>query len=152
MLQILNRAATPPPPTQTTNPTPRRFLGRSALIVDDSEAHRTTIAAMLRRLSFADMHEAIDGVEGLAITRDVRPDVVICDLKMDHGNGFEFLRALRKDQDSALRRTPVVIASGLSGSGTVLKSVALDGSAFLAKPFRRDELADTLARVLGELN
>lgn len=122
--------------------------GRTALVVDDSEVHRQIILSMLKAMDFAEIHLAGDGEEGLEVTKAKRPDVVICDLRMEPANGFEYLRMLRKSDDPELRATRVIVASGLNSSGAVMKSVALESSAFIAKPFRRKTLEETLSRVL----
>lgn len=127
--------------------TEMNFNNRTALVVDDSEVHRQIILNMLKAMDFKEVHVAGDGDEGIQMTKDSKPDVVICDLRMEPTNGFEYLRILRKSDDPELRQTRVIVASGLNSSGAVMKSVALESSAFIAKPFRRKTLEETLDRV-----
>ena len=127
--------------------TAKDFAGCTALVVDDSEVHRQIMAAMLSKLDFGEVHVAGDGEEGLQKTERLRPDVVVCDLRMEPANGFEYLRQLRNSEDETLKDTPVIIVTGLTSPGTAMKSIALEGNAFIAKPFRRQSLEDALQRI-----
>ncbi|WP_295991027.1 response regulator [Rugamonas sp.] len=75
------------------------------LIIDDHVLNRKFLSAMLgftgHRLLLA-----ADGVEGLALARDERPDLVITDILMPRMNGYAFTLALRADPDIAA--TPVI--------------------------------------------
>ena len=124
------------------------FSACSALVIDDSEVHRQIICSMLENVGFAQIYFASDGHEGISVTESRKPDVVICDLRMEPANGFEYLRLLRASPDPEMQQTPVIVASGLNSSGAVMKSVALESSAFIAKPFRRRALTEALKRIL----
>jgi DNA-binding NarL/FixJ family response regulator len=68
------------------------------LIVDDREQPRRGLRAFLG--TFRDMEvvgEASDGFEAVRVAREVRPDVVILDVRMPGRNGFETCKALRAE-------------------------------------------------------
>jgi CheY-like chemotaxis protein/GAF domain-containing protein len=75
------------------------------LVVDDNAINRKLLVALLS----GDGHltqEAVDGIDGLAVARTQRPQLIISDILMPSMDGYGFVRALR--QDPVLRGTPVI--------------------------------------------
>ena len=54
--------------------------------------------------------EADGGERGLEILQDQHPDVVICDLLMPKGNGYQMIRSIR-EQRGRLSKTRVIITT-----------------------------------------
>ncbi len=77
-----------------------------ALIVDDEEAVRESIARLLDKEGWA-TRQAPDGRAALACVAEERPDLILLDLMMPVMDGFTFLQELRR-QDTG-RTIPVVI-------------------------------------------
>jgi diguanylate cyclase len=75
------------------------------LIVDDNASSRALVTTILGNEAH-DTLEALDGVDGLAIARAKRPDLIISDILMPSMDGFEFVRLLRADP--MLTHTPVI--------------------------------------------
>ncbi|MFZ5788625.1 MAG: response regulator [Acidobacteriota bacterium] len=90
----------------------REFAGRGqvsrVLVVDDEEVSRYLLKGLLADTRF-EIREAADGLEGLAMARTERPDVILLDLVMPKLNGFEVLRALKADP--ATRDIPVIVCT-----------------------------------------
>lgn len=83
-------------------------LGRRKLIlvVEDSP----TQAAQIRALLVANglrVELAGDGVEGLERAKEILPELIILDLEMPRMNGFELVKALKKDERT--RAIPIII-------------------------------------------
>ncbi len=106
------------------------------LIIDDDPDIRDAVTEVL---SFEghEVFTASEGEQGLVRCRQVRPDLVLLDLMMPGMNGWDFLRALRRDE--TLSRTPVVVVSALG------RVPELPVSGFLPKPFGLEALV-TLVR------
>ncbi|WP_132526194.1 HAMP domain-containing protein [Rhizobium sp. BK376] len=129
---------------------PRR---KRLLLVEDSEAERLSIAALLG-------HEDIDiesvgtGEEALALLRTVPADCVVLDLTLPDMSGFEVLEKIRDDQNIA--EVPVVVFTGRELSleedaklHTMARSVVVKG---VESPERLlDETALFLHRVVADM-
>jgi len=129
-------AAPAPAPADT-----RAALQGTVLVIDDEEAVREVLAAMLRRLGMT-LFTAASGDEGLRIYTEQgnRMKLVLLDLTMPGLSGEETLRALRLLNP----HQPVVVMSGFSERDTMGRCTELGVSGFLAKPFEMPDLADKL--------
>jgi two-component system chemotaxis response regulator CheB len=103
-----------------------------ALIVDDSAYNRTAIAQMLSEEGIEVVGAAHDGVDAIAKTLRLSPDVITLDLEMPNMDGFTFLRWLMNE-----RPTPVLVLSSRSDSRSVFRALELGAVDFLAKPEAR---------------
>jgi two-component system chemotaxis response regulator CheB len=104
-----------------------------ALVVDDSAYNRTVIGEMLASDAGIEVvGSATDGVDAIAKTLRLMPDVITLDLEMPNMDGFTFLRWLMKE-----RPTPVLVLSSLSDSHSVFRALELGAVDFLAKPEAR---------------
>jgi CheY-like chemotaxis protein len=108
------------------------------LLVDDSEAVRQTIRAMLANAGH-EVTEVKDGGEAVRVFRTEQFDLVLCDMFMPMRDGVEAIRELR-------RKFPGVKIIAMSGGGFDGKidmlpvARALGAAQILHKPFSRDAL------------
>jgi DNA-binding response OmpR family regulator len=111
------------------------------LVIDDDRMMRELYQEILTRRGHA-VILAENGTEGLAKIEE-NPDLIIVDLTMADGDGYEFLKRLRAVPGRAT--TPVIVSSGqLAGD------VAIAGAdRFLAKPFRGNELLALVDELLS---
>jgi two-component system, chemotaxis family, protein-glutamate methylesterase/glutaminase len=104
-----------------------------ALIVDDSAYNRSAISQMLTSDSGIEVvGSAVDGVDAIAKTLRLMPDVITLDLEMPNMDGFTYLRWLMKE-----RPTPVIVLSSRSDSRSVFRAFEVGAVDFLAKPEAR---------------
>ena len=68
------------------------------LLVDDNAEDRRRLAVLLQDEGIAVVGEAGDGVEGVALAQDLKPDVILMDLRMPLMDGFEATRRILKVQ------------------------------------------------------
>ena len=123
-----------------------RVTGLSILIVEDSEDARESLAMLLEQLG-AEVSVACDGREGLAMARELNPDVVLCDLRMPSMDGFEFLREFHRGPSQVY--PPVVAVSGLASDADSTRMREAGFTAHVKKPY---ELADIVTAVGVALN
>ncbi len=120
----------------------------SVLIVDDDAELRETLARMLESIAYRTV-TVEDAKQAIALIQDQPPDIIITDIYMPAGDGFELLNWLRA-QTIAI---PVIAISG-SGSARarydpLQMAQQLGAAAVLDKPFRQSVLAETIDRVLA---
>lgn len=103
------------------------------LVVDDSAYTRQIIKKILEQDSSLEVAGvASDGIDAMAKTLRLKPDIITLDFEMPEMDGFSFLRWLMKE-----RPTPVIMVSSHGDSRTVFKALELGAVDFIAKPTRR---------------
>jgi CheY-like chemotaxis protein len=116
------------------------------LVVDDQDINRNLLRAMLEPLGFI-VDEASGGCEALEMARFRMPRIILMDLVMPEMDGAETTRRLR-----AIPSGDSVTIIGISASTFLSeKQDFLEAGidAFIAKPFRKQDLYDELARHAG---
>lgn len=116
------------------------------LVIEDEDSIAQLVAHILRAEGY-EVRLAPDGQAGLEAARESRPDLVLCDLMIPRVHGFEVIRSLR--QSPGTRRLPVVVLSAKAYAPDRRKAIELGASAFLAKPFRAEELVALVKRTLN---
>lgn len=113
------------------------------LLVEDDPDLSAAVAAYLRRSGFA-VDAAADGAAALRLAAINRYDVVILDLRLPDGDGFDVCRRLRA-RDPNVR---VVMASARDGVEERIAGLDLGADDYLVKPYA---LAELVARVRAVL-
>ncbi len=85
---------------------------------------------------------ARDGQSGLEAVRRDRPSAVLLDIRMPGIDGWEVLRALKEDPETA--DIPVVVVSIVDERS---RGAALGAAGYLVKPVSRDDLLGALAAI-----
>jgi CheY-like chemotaxis protein len=119
---------------------------RRVLVVDDNTANRAVMVDMLSPLGF-EVTETADGETALAEAERTRPELVLMDLRLPGGiDGLEATRRLRRREGGHLLRIIAVSASAYDLDRSECFAAGCD--AFLAKPFREEELWGLIGRLL----
>lgn len=119
------------------------------LVVDDSLSVRKAVLFALKPRQL-DVLEAESGREALEVIRARRPDLVVCDVIMRDGGGYEVCQALR--DDPALRSLPVILISGIVNDQVRARAAHAGAATIISKPFRASDLADEVQRLLGAVS
>jgi DNA-binding NarL/FixJ family response regulator len=107
------------------------------LVADDQKVVRDGLSALLGLLPEIDVvGTAADGEEAVRRARDLRPDVVLMDLKMPNCDGVEATRRLRQ----ATPPIPVVVLTTYSDDDSVLAALRAGARGFLTKNASADEI------------
>ncbi|MDZ4287490.1 MAG: ATP-binding protein, partial [Prosthecobacter sp.] len=118
--------------------------GCRILLVEDHEASRITLTGLLKRrrydvMAAASVHEALELANGSSI------DIVVSDIGLPDGNGYELMMELR-------RRFPGLVGIAMSGYGAeedIQRSSDAGFIAHLVKPVRMTALQSALARAFA---
>ncbi len=118
-------------------------IHKTILVCDDEPSLRELVRAVLG--SDYRFIEVDDGHQALALTRELRPDLLVLDLMLPGLSGLDVLAAIRGDEQ--LRSLPVVVVTAWSHAS----ADALDAGAdrFVAKPFEPDELSRAVEELLA---
>ncbi len=107
------------------------------LTIDDSKTIRNIVRKMFKGYD-CEVLEAGNGIEGLAMAGKSLPDLIILDIDMPEMNGLEMLMHLRNNDK--FMNTPVFMLTSKSKEKNVKVAMDLGVKAFIAKPFKREEL------------
>ena len=111
----------------------------TVLVVDDDSDLRTTIASTLSGAGY-DVSEAASGRRAIESVAHEAPSVILLDLMMPDGNGWEVLERLRTRKLAG--RSPVIVMSAYASAAPA------GARAVLRKPIRQEELLSTIGAYL----
>jgi two-component system, response regulator PdtaR len=108
---------------------------RRVLIAEDEALIRLDLAEMLVEEGYEVVGEAGDGETAVRLAEELRPDLVILDIKMPIMDG---LAAAEKIAEAHI--APVVILTAFSQRDLVERAKAVGAMAYLVKPFQKGDL------------
>jgi two-component system, OmpR family, alkaline phosphatase synthesis response regulator PhoP len=117
------------------------------LLVDDDQSSLDVMRKLLQ-IEGHEMDWAPDGERGLALIRQLRPDLVICDVIMPHLGGYAVLETLRADPQ--LAAIPVLLFSAAMNEEARAIARRRGATAVLAKPFELEQLRSAIRLCLGQ--
>lgn len=120
------------------------------VLVDDEEEIRMGISRRIdwEKLGFSLAGEAQNGVEALELCEQIKPDVVITDIKMPFMDGLELGRRLRQ----VLPAAKLLILTGFDDFEYARQAVSINVFEYLLKPVDAEELSLVLGRLHGEID
>ncbi len=117
-------------------------MASTVLIVEDDPDTAKLVSLYLQR----DGHKVLcarDGIEGLRLAREARPDLVVLDLMLPRLSGIEVCRTLRRGST-----VPIVMVTARVEEEDRLKGLDLGADDYVTKPFSPRELAARIRAVL----
>lgn len=119
---------------------------RRILLIDDEPTLLEAITEGLALVGGYEVIQASDGAMGLESFFEVRPDCVVVDVRMPGLNGYQFVRALRGDPETA--QTPIIVLSALVQDHEQLAGLLTGADAYLTKPVKISTLVRTVDEAL----
>ena len=117
---------------------------RRVVIAEDEALIRLDLKEMLEEEGYAVVGEAGDGARAVALAEELKPDLVILDVKMP------ILDGIAAAEQIALKRiAPVVILTAFSQRDLVEKAREAGAMAYLVKPFQKKDLLPTIEMALS---
>ena len=117
------------------------------IIADDESLIRMDLREMLTNLGYLVVGEAGDGKSAINLTWELRPDIVIMDIKMPDVDGIEAARILTQE-----RLAPVLLLSAYSQQELVQRAQEAGVASYLVKPFRESDLIPAIEVALARFN
>ncbi|MDQ4089825.1 MAG: response regulator transcription factor [Actinomycetota bacterium] len=118
---------------------------RTVVVIEDEASIASAVAARLRSEGFK-VEIAPDGPSGVALCRDVRPDLVILDLMLPGLDGLEVCRQVQKD-----RPVPVLMLTARDSETDMLVGLAVGADDYMTKPFSPRELVARVHAILRRM-
>ena len=111
----------------------------TVLVVEDEALIRLDLAEMLTEEGYVVAGEAGDGEQAVELARQLRPDLVIMDIKMPKVDGIAAAATLVDE-----RIAPVVMLTAFSQRELITQARDAGAMAYLVKPFARHELVPAI--------
>lgn len=117
------------------------------LLVDDQPLFRRAIATLVGdQPGLVVVGEADNGVQGLEMARELRPDVVLLDVEMPVMNGVEATRRIRDEVPTA----KIVILTVSEADDHLFDAIRFGAHGYLLKNLRPEQLYDLIRTVMRE--
>ncbi|CAI2719132.1 ATP-binding protein [Nitrospina watsonii] len=116
-----------------------------ALLVDDDGNHLEILQEMLRRVGI-ETKTAENGVEGLKLIEGWKPHILLIDYRMPVMDGMEMVQQVCKEYGRDRFKIAMISASAFDHEKKMFLGSGVD--AFISKPMVREELLDTIRRLL----
>ena len=117
------------------------------LLVDDNTTNLQVLFQALSPEGY-ELLIAQSGEQALESAREGNPQLILLDVKMPGIDGFETLRRLRADEETA--DIPVVFLSAHANVESIEEGKALGAQGYFTKPFQFDEILAKVKEILGE--
>ena len=120
---------------------------KKILVIDDEPELRMMIRTRLEANGY-EVSEAEDGAIGLQKARNTKPDLIILDIMMPKMDGYKVARLLKFDE--RYRNIPIIMLTVRSQKSDQETGKAVGGDAYLTKPYKPEEMLETVARLLSK--
>jgi DNA-binding NarL/FixJ family response regulator len=117
----------------------------TVMLVDDHAIWRGGVRSMLEDTEFEVVGEASSGPEAIEVAREVRPRLVLLDIRMAGGDGLGALVALKEEHP----RMAVVMLTTYDNPTYMARAVAGGAAGYLLKGIDQDEMLTALRAVAG---
>jgi two-component system, cell cycle response regulator len=115
------------------------------LIAEDSAIQAETLRRTLAAGGYA-VYVAKNGAAGLAMARELKPDLVISDIVMPEMNGIALCRHIKNDPQ--IGPTPVILLTSLADPSDVISGLECGANNFIVKPYDKDQLLSRVRHLL----
>jgi two-component system response regulator RegX3 len=122
--------------------TPMQFGRRTILLVEDEESITAPLSEALRREGF-EPHVAGTAAEALELAESTGPDLVLLDVMLPDGSGFDVCRALR-----ARSSVPIIMLTARGDEADRVAGLEVGADDYVVKPFSAREVAARIRAVL----
>ena len=115
------------------------------LVIEDQQLVRENIIERLNAENFETI-SAENGIDGILLAREHRPDLIICDVMMPELDGYGVLTLLRQDPLTAT--IPFIFLTAKADKVDLRQGMELGADDYLTKPFTKTELLGAIAAQL----
>lgn len=110
---------------------------KKVLLIENVKDLRESISEMLFYNGFKTIGAA-NGIQGIRLTRQIKPDIILCDIRMPEMDGFDLLKNF--SQEEYFLHIPFIYLTALTDREKFRQGMELGADDFLTKPFTMEEL------------
>lgn len=114
---------------------------KKILIIEDDTIMRENTAEILELAQY-EVHTAPNGKIGSAKAKEIKPDLIVCDIMMPELDGYGVLHILSKDPKTAA--IPFIFLTAKAEKSEIRKGMELGADDYLTKPFEDTELLNAI--------
>ncbi|MBR1688195.1 MAG: response regulator [Prevotella sp.] len=114
------------------------------LVAEDEDSNYELVKIVLAKRYR--LMRAKNGIEAVTINEDEKPDLILMDIRMPDMNGLDATRIIKEVNHDV----PVIALSAYAFDESIREAKAAGCDDFMAKPFRVEDLLDTVAKYLKE--
>jgi response regulator NasT len=122
-------------------------IARTVVVAEDDALIRLDAVEILQEAGFMVVGEASNGEEAVSLARDLRPDLVIMDIKMPVMDGLTAAEKIGQD-----RLAPVVMLTAFSQPELVERAKDAGAMAFVVKPFTGADLLPAIELAIARFD
>lgn len=112
-----------------------------ALVIDDSKSIRSILTEILVGVGFT-VEEAANGLEAMDLIKKEKVDLALVDWNMPDMDGYEFIKAVRKDK--AYKNMRMMMVTNETATNKVTEALKAGADEYIMKPFTRDMIVEKL--------
>lgn len=117
------------------------------LVVDDHPLTRDGITSLLTANNIEVVGEASDGLEAVEKAGQLKPDIILMDIKMPNCNGLEATRLIK----AQMPRIKIIILTMSDEAPYLSEAIKSGADGYLLKNLRAEELLTTLSAAVNTL-
>ena len=114
------------------------------VLVDDSKVARNFLREVLESVGYQVVGEGANGVEGLRLYEEHKPDIITLDMVMPVCTGMECLKLIKEKYPDA----KVIMVTSVSKESLMEEAKKLGAGATIVKPFVQQDILETVSAVL----
>ena len=113
------------------------------LIVDDAAFMRISIKNMLTKNGYEVVGEAENGLIGVEMYKELKPDIVTMDITMPEMSGLDALKEIIKLDPQA----KIVMVSAMGQEAMVREAIVSGAKGFIVKPFKEEGIIAAIKKL-----
>ena len=113
-----------------------------ALVIDDSKPIRMILTKILTEIGF-EVEQASNGFEAMDVLKKEKVDIALVDWNMPEMNGYEFVKAVRKD--NTCKKMLLMMVTTETAITQVAAALEAGVDEYVMKPFTKDMIVEKLA-------
>ena len=122
------------------------MANEKVLIIDDEENILNLVTSYLEKEGYK-ISTAMDGITGLKLARDLKPDIIVLDLMLPGMDGIELLSQLRRESN-----VYVIMLTAKTEETDKIVGLSVGADDYVTKPFSPRELTARIKAAIRRMN